>query len=254
MAGRLEGRKALIWGGGTGLGRACAEAYVREGAAVFLTGRREAKLAEAAGKLRGQGGVAHATGDIVVEDDVKRVTEAAAKAMGGLDTVLVSSGTSSRGAAYDAKVEDVRRILDLNVTGTFLAVRWASAALMASGEGAVVAIASTTGIAAMRERVAYAASKAAVIGMVRAMALDFADKGVRVNAISPSLVMTELAHEMIGREPDPAAALAARRALHPMGRLGEPEEIAAAAVYLASRESAWMTGHNLVIDGGLTIV
>lgn len=253
MSKRLEGRRALVWGGGTGLGYACAEAMAAEGARVFLTGRRAEKLEAARARLP-QGAAAVTQGDITREEDVLRVTRAAADFLGGLDVVVTSSGTSSRGSIFDATAEDFRKLIDLNVTGTFLAVRHASDLLVASGNGAVVAIASTTAITAMRERVAYAASKSAVLGMVRAMALDFASKGVRVNAISPSLVMTELAHEILSREADPKATLASRKAQHPMGRLGEPADVGRACVYLASSESGWMTGQNIVLDGGMTIV
>jgi NAD(P)-dependent dehydrogenase (short-subunit alcohol dehydrogenase family) len=254
MGDRMRGRKALIWGGGTGLGYACAEAFVGEGAAVFLSGRRPEPLRAACGVLSGAGQAGFAPGDITVESDVARVTQAAADFLGGLDTLLLSSGTSSKGSIFDAKVADVRHVLETNVTSVFLATHHAAPLLVASGDGSVIAIASVTGIAGMRERVAYCASKAAVIGMVRAMALDFADKRVRVNAISPSLVMTDLAHAMIGREPDPEAVLASRRSQHPMGRLGEPEDIGRTAVYLACKDSAWMTGQNLVVDGGLTAI
>jgi NAD(P)-dependent dehydrogenase (short-subunit alcohol dehydrogenase family) len=106
----------------------------------------------------------------------------------------------------------------------------------------------------MRERVAYCTSKAGVLGMTRAMALDFADKGVRVNAISPSLVLTDRARSIMAKEKDPAATLKRREAQHPLGRLGRPEDIGAAAVYLAAEESSWTTGQNLVLDGGMTII
>jgi len=253
MGERMAGRRALVWGGGTGLGFACAEAMAAEGARVFLTGRRADKLADACARLP-EACAAVATGDITREEDVVRVTRAAQDFLGGLDVVVTSSGTSARGSIFNATAEDFRRLIDLNVTGTFLAVRHAAEALVASGDAAVVCIASTTAITAMRERVAYAASKAAVLGMVRAMALDFAGKGVRVNAISPSLVMTELAHEILSREADPKATLAARKAQHPMGRLGEPADVGRACVYLASSESGWMTGQNVVLDGGMTII
>jgi meso-butanediol dehydrogenase/(S,S)-butanediol dehydrogenase/diacetyl reductase len=249
----MEGRKALVWGGGTGLGLACAEAFAREGAKVFLAGRRADPLREACSRL-GRERAGFEPGDITVEADVVRVTEAAAAFLGGLDTLLLSSGVSSKGSIFDAKLADVRNVLETNVISVFLATHHAARHLAASGDGSVIAIASVTGIAGMRERVAYCASKAAVIGMVRAMALDFADKGVRVNAISPSLIMTDLARAMIGRERDPEAVIAARRAQHPLGRLGEPEDIGEAAVYLACRDSKWVTGQNLVVDGGMTIV
>jgi len=115
-------------------------------------------------------------------------------------------------------------------------------------------LASVVATTAMKERVAYCTSKAGVLGMTRAMALDFAEHRVRVNAVSPSLVLTDLAREILSKEANPAATLARRQAQHPLGRLGEPEEIASAAIYLASEESAWMTGQNLIIDGGLSIV
>ncbi len=254
MGERMRGRKALIWGGGTGLGLACAEAFVAEGAAVFLSGRRADRLRLACVALSATGRAGFAPADITVEADVVRATAAAADFLGGVDTLVLSSGMSSKGSIFDAKLADVRQVLETNVTSVFLATHHAAPHLVASGDGSVIAIASVTGIAGMRERVAYCASKAAVIGMVRAMALDFAGKGVRVNAISPSLVMTELALTMIGREADPAAIIAARRALHPMGRLGEPEDIGRTAVYLATKDSAWMTGQNLVVDGGFTAI
>jgi meso-butanediol dehydrogenase/(S,S)-butanediol dehydrogenase/diacetyl reductase len=253
MTGRMAGRRALVWGGGTGLGLACAEAFAREGAKVFLSGRRIEPLRAACERL-GRDRAGFEPGDITSEADVDRVTAAARSFLGGIDTLLLSSGVSSKGSIFEAKAADVRHVLETNVTSVFLATHAAANDLVASGDGSVIAIASVTGVAGMRERVAYCASKAAVIGMVRAMALDFGDKGVRVNAISPSLIMTDLARAMIGREKDPEAVLAARRAQHPLGKLGEPDDIGEAAVYLASRESKWVTGQNFVIDGGMTIV
>ncbi len=254
MGSRVAGRKALVWGGGSGLGFACAEALAEEGAAVFLTGRREDRLRDAAGRLAANGPAHFATADIVQEDQVRSVTAAAEAAMGGIDTLVVSSGMSSIGSVFDTEADAFRRVIELNLLGSFLAVRHAASRLAASGSGSVILIGSTTGVVGMRERVAYSASKAGVIGMVRAMALDFADSRVRVNAISPSLVMTELAQEILSRERDPEAVLARRKAQHPLGRLGEPRDIGQAAVYLACDESGWVTGQNLVIDGGMTIV
>jgi NAD(P)-dependent dehydrogenase (short-subunit alcohol dehydrogenase family) len=139
------------------------------------------------------------------------------------------------------------------MTGPFLAARAAAPYLVTAAPSSLILIASVVATAAMKERVAYCASKSGVLGMTRAMALDLADKDVRVNAISPSLVLTELARDIMSRESDPAATLARREAQHPLGRLGKPEEIGAAAVYLASEASSWMTGQNLIIDGGLSI-
>jgi NAD(P)-dependent dehydrogenase (short-subunit alcohol dehydrogenase family) len=132
-------------------------------------------------------------------------------------------------------------------------VRAAGPHLIEAAPSSIILLASVVGIRPMKERVAYVTSKAGVIGMARAMALDLAEHRVRVNAISPSLVLTELAQEILAREADPAATLARRQAQHPLGRLGEPRDIGSAAVYLAGEESGWMTGQNLIIDGGLSI-
>lgn len=254
MTKRLEGKKALILGGGTGLGRACAEAMIAEGAAVFVSGRREGKLAEVVAALSTRGRIGQAAGDATHEEEVKRVVAAAVDFMGGLDTLVVSSGVSAIGSALNTTVEDFHRVLDANLLPLFLGAKHAAPHMIAAGGGAIIALASVTGIAGMRERLAYCAAKGGVIAMVRAMAVDLADKAIRVNAISPSLVMTELAHEIMSREADPAAVLARRKAQHPLGRLGEPAEIAEVAVYLAGDKAGWTTGQNLVIDGGLTMV
>ncbi len=250
--GRLAGKRVLILGGGTGLGRACAEAMLAEGAGVFLSGRRADVLAGAAAAMSGRGRVAHAAGDATREEDVRRVVEAAAAALDGLDTLVVSAGLSAVGSILDTTLQDFRRVIDANLLPLFLGGRHAAPHMIAAGGGSIIAIASTTGVVAMRERLAYAAAKAGVIGMVRAMALDLADRGVRVNAISPSLVMTDLARAVLAREKDPEAVIARRTAQHPLGRLGRPEEVAEVAVYLAGDRAGWTTGQNFVIDGGLT--
>jgi NAD(P)-dependent dehydrogenase (short-subunit alcohol dehydrogenase family) len=125
--------------------------------------------------------------------------------------------------------------------------------LIRSAPSSIILIASVVAVAAMKDRVAYISSKAGLLGMTRALALDLAEHQVRVNAISPSLVLTELAQEILSREADGPATLARRQTQHPLGRLGKPQEIGATAVYLASTDSDWMTGQNLVIDGGLSI-
>jgi len=250
MGSRLKRKRCLVYGGGTGLGLACARAMAGEGAAVFLSGRREAKLVEAAAALGAPSN--YAAGDATDETDVARITAAAAKAMGGLDTLLVSTGISGVTRVGDAKLAEVKRILDTNLLPLFLAARAALPHMQETGAGSITVIASTSGVTGMAERLAYCASKAGVIGMVKAIALDVAAMNIRINALSPSLVLTDLSREIIGREADPEATLRRREAQHPMGRLGRPEEVAAAAVYLACDEASWTTGQNLIVDGGFT--
>jgi NAD(P)-dependent dehydrogenase (short-subunit alcohol dehydrogenase family) len=252
MTSKLHGKRALIYGGGTGLGLACAEAVVAAGAKVFLTGRRIEKLQEARSRLA-HDRVGVASGDFTQESAVASVTEAALAFLGGIDTLIVSSGTSAIGSIVTATRNQFEDVITTNLVGPFLAVRSAVPHLIRSAPASVILIASVVGVAAMKERVAYITSKAGLLGMTRSLALDLADHQVRVNAISPSLVLTELAQEVLSREIDSAATLAKRRAQHPLGRLGEPHEIGAAAVYLASADSGWMTGQNLIIDGGLSI-
>jgi NAD(P)-dependent dehydrogenase (short-subunit alcohol dehydrogenase family) len=253
MAERLKGKRALIYGGGTGIGFGCAEAMAREGAHVFLSGRREAKLREAAEMLGAIGPVGHAPGDASLEADVARVTAAAVEAMGGLDCIVISAGNTRIASIFDETLDGFREIIDANMVSTFLASRAAVPHLQAAGGGAIIAISSVLGLVGLRQRVAYCASKAGILGMVRAMALDLASHGIRVNAICPGNVETELVREIVGREPDPEAVMAARRRASPIQRSGETREIAAAAVYFASDDAAWTTGQYLTVDGGFTI-
>jgi NAD(P)-dependent dehydrogenase (short-subunit alcohol dehydrogenase family) len=253
MGPALAGKRALIYGGATGIGYASARAMLENGAKVFITGRRKERLKQAGKALSEYGAVGFAAGDFTREVDVARVTEAALAFLGGMDTLVVSAGRSGIGSILDCSLAQFQEILTVNLAGPFLAARAAAPHLAAAAPSSVILIASVVATAAMKERVAYCTSKAGILGMTRAMALDLADKGVRVNAISPSLVLTELAREILSSERDPAATLARREMQHPLGRLGKPEEIGAAAVYLASNASAWTTGHNLIIDGGLSV-
>ena len=246
--GRLEGRRALVWGGGSGIGFGCAEAMSAEGALMFIASRSAGRLAAAAGRL---GGCGFAAGDATVETDVAQVTATAVERLGGLDTLVISSGAAGPTPTGATPLPEFRRIVDVNLTPVLLAVQAALPHLRERG-GAVIAIASVYGLVGQRGRLAYCAAKSGVIGMVRAMALDLADEGVRVNALCPGFIETELAREVASREPDPEAALAARRGMHPIPRAGTPAEIGAAAVWLASDAGAWVTGQAIPIDGGYT--
>lgn len=250
MSGRLNGKKCLVYGGGTGIGLACAEAFVGEGAAVFVSGRRESVLREAADRLAQKGRAAFEAGDATVAGDVERVTAKAAGFLGGLDTIVVSAGAGGRTPILDTPPEEFQRIIDHTLRPLFLAVRLAGHHLLAAGRGSVIAISSMYGIVGQKERVAYCGAKAGVNGMVKAMALDLAEHGIRVNAICPGFVETALAIEVANLEPDPVATLEAKRRMHPVPRAGRLEEMGELAVYLASDLSAFMTGQAIAIDGG----
>jgi NAD(P)-dependent dehydrogenase (short-subunit alcohol dehydrogenase family) len=247
---RLKNKKALVYGGGSGIGLACAEAMVREGASVFISSRREKVLSEAVKSLGVLGRAGYEAGDATSVDDVRRVTASAVGFLGGLDTLLVSSGAGGRTPIFDTDPDEFQRIMDHNMRPAFLALRFGVAHLMAAQPASVIIISSTYGLVGHKERAAYCAAKAGVIGLAKAAALDLADKGVRVNAICPGYVETPLAIEVAQHEPDPEAALEAKRRMHPIPRAGTLEEMGELAVYLASDSSAFMTGQAIAIDGG----
>lgn len=246
------GKRALIYGGGTGLGHACAAAMAAEGAAVFLSGRRPEPLARAAAALSARAKAGYEPGDATLEPDVERVTQAAIDFLGGLDTLVISAGTSGITPILSATLAEFRAICEANLTSTFLACRHGAPHMVRGGNGSIIAISSIFGLVGEVERVAYCASKHGVVGLVRAAALDLAATGVRINAICPGFVETELAREIAARAPDPEAALRKRRTMHPIPRSGLAEEIAEAAVYLASDRAAWTTGQAIAVDGGYT--
>ncbi len=170
MTGRVAGKKALVYGGGTGIGFACARALVKEGAAVFLSSRRETVVREAARQLCEHGSAGHAVGDATEVADVKRVTVAAAEFMGGIDTLVISAGAGGRTPIFDTEPDEFQRIVDNTLRPIFLGVRYASPHLLAAGKASVIVISSMYGLVGQRERVAYCGAKAGANGMVKSMA------------------------------------------------------------------------------------
>jgi NAD(P)-dependent dehydrogenase (short-subunit alcohol dehydrogenase family) len=182
--------------------------------------------------------------------DVQRVTAKAASFLGGIDTIIVSAGAGGVTPIFTTEPEEFQRIIDNNLRLFFLAVRYGAEHLLTSGKGSIIAISSTYGLVGRAERVAYCAAKAGMNGMVRSMALDFAGKGIRVNAICPGFVETELAWEVAQRESNPEESIRQKRLMHPIPRAGTIEEMGELAVYLASDLSAFVTGQAIAIDGG----
>jgi NAD(P)-dependent dehydrogenase (short-subunit alcohol dehydrogenase family) len=247
---RLAGKKALIYGGGTGIGLACADAMAREGAAVFISSRREQVLRDAVQGLKAHGRASYAAGDATIAADVQRVTGEAARFMGGIDTILVSAGAGGRTPIFDTPVEEFQRIVDHSLLPPFLAMRFGADHLLAARKASVIVISSMYGLVGQKERAGYCAGKHGVIGLVKSAALDFAEKGVRVNAICPGFIETSLSLEVVKLEADPEAVLEAKRRMHAIPRPGKLEEVGELAVYLASDLAAFMTGQAIAIDGG----
>jgi NAD(P)-dependent dehydrogenase (short-subunit alcohol dehydrogenase family) len=249
---RLQGKRALIYGGGTGIGLASAEAMVREGAAVFISSRRESVLADAHQKLETLGKAGYAAGDATLPEDVQRVTEIAAEFMGGLDTIVVSAGAGGKTPIFDAPVEEFKRITDHSLLPPFLAMRFGAAHLLKAQGASVIVISSMFGLTGQKERAGYCAGKWGVIGLVKSAAMDFADKNVRVNAICPGFIETPMALAVAQQEPNWEEVMEFKRRMHPIPRPGRLEEVGELAVYLACDLAGFMTGQAIALDGGFT--
>lgn len=250
---RLSEKVALITGGGTGIGRACAELFAKEGARVAIAGRRREPLDAAAKEIAKTGGqVAAVVCDVTQRKSVEAALAEVVTWFGRLDVLVNNAGAVIVATAEQTSDEDWERLLATNLTGTFLASRAALTLMRKAGGGSIVNIGSILGLVARRDRAAYCAAKAGVTGLTKAMALDHAHEKIRVNCICPSIVETELGLRSIRLAPDPAAEMRRRVEGIPLGRMGKPEDVAQMAVYLASDESAWITGVALPLDGGLT--
>lgn len=255
---KLEGRVALITGGGTGIGMAIAERFVAEGARVCITGRRREKLGQVVAALPAGSAVA-CTGDVTRPDDAERMVAAALELPGRFDLLVNNAGINSVGGVADLDPQGWRETLEVNLTGPFLMMRAAIPRMIEAGGGSIVNIASVGGLRCIPEGAAYCASKAGLIMLSRQVALDYGPKGIRSNAVCPGWVRTPMSDEEmdelashIGTDREGAFAKVVEEV--PLRRVARPEEIAGACLYLAGDESAFMTGAVLVVDGGSAVV
>lgn len=248
----MKDKIALITGAGAGIGRATALAFAREGARVALMGRKRGPLEDVAREIGDAALVV--PGDVGDREQIGPAVEETARHFGGLNVVVNNAGALIAGTAESHTEEEWDVTFAVNVKGLWLLSRAALPHMRKAGGGSIINLSSVLGLVGARNRVAYAASKGAVTLMTKAMALDHAHENIRVNCICPGVVDTELVADFVRKAPDPEVARAARIALHPLGRFGEPEDIASCAVFLASDESSWMTGAAVPVDGGYTAV
>ena len=246
---RLSGKTALITGAGSGIGRACALAFAREGARVALVGRRKDRLEKVAREM-GEAEVFPA--DISNKEKVDLLVNQASARLGSLNILVNNAGVLLPGTAESISEEDWDRTFEVNVRGLWLLSRAVLPHMRKAGGGSIINMSSVLGLVGARNRAAYSASKGAVTMLTKCMALDHAADKIRVNCICPAFVETELTSDFITNAPDPAAALRDRINLHPIGRLGQPQDVAGMAIYLASDESSWVTGAAFTVDGGFT--
>ena len=244
---RLEGKRAIVTGAGRGFGAEISELFAREGARVVAADVDRASAEATARRIVEAGGAALGVqADVTSATDAKRLTEAAVERFGGLDVLVNNAGGASAGSVCELSEQEWDRVMAINVKGTYLCSRYAVEPMATSGGGSIVCVASASGVIGQRGQVAYNVSKHAVIGLVRCMALDHAADGIRVNAVCPGTMRTPMLDALSAEQ------LAALEAMHPLGRLGDPAEIAQTVLHLAADESSFTTGAVFLVDGGLT--
>jgi NAD(P)-dependent dehydrogenase (short-subunit alcohol dehydrogenase family) len=248
MSERLQGKIGIVTGAGSGIGRACAIALASAGARVALVGRRKDRVESLAEEI-GDSALA-ISADVSQPAEIRRLINETVSHFGGLTFLLNNAGVLHVGNAEQITEEQWDHTFNVNVRAVWLLSRAALPQMRQAGGGSIINVASTLGMVGARNRAAYAASKGAVVLLTKSMAVDHGHDNIRVNAICPSFVETDLTAAVLDKAPDPAAVRRERTAAHPLGRLGQPEDVAGLAVYLASEESSWVTGAVLPVDGG----
>lgn len=261
--GRLTGRIAFVTGAGSigpgwGNGKAAAVLFAREGAAIVACDINREAAEETAELVRQEGArVLAVQGDVTCAEAVEAMVAEAVRAFGGIDILHNNVGTLSLGGPVDASLESWHRVMDLNVTSMFLTCKYVLPGMVERGGGAIVNVSSIVAITSVGPHyVSYSASKAAVNQLTRAVAIEYAPHGIRANAIMPGLMRTPMVEKTLGAGMTPEeidALLRRREAICPLGRMGDAWDVAKAALFLASDDAAYVTGHILTVDGGLTL-
>lgn len=254
MAGLLKGKVALVTGGGSGIGRATAIIFAREGAQVVVADLNGEAADRVKDEIVERGGEATAIrADVSKEADAEAMVKAAVDAFGKLDVAFNNAGIEGLiTPTHEYPYQDWQRIIAINLTGVWLGMRYQIPVMREQGGGAIVNTASILGLVGFEDTPAYTATKHGVIGLTKVAAIENAKHGIRVNAVCPGFIETPMVMERgvkAGRDP---AMYEELKRLHPMGRLGKPEEIGEAVAWLASDKASFVTGHALVVDGGYT--
>lgn len=254
MGERLAGKVAVVTGAGSGLGRGIALRFASEGARVIVVGRRRGRLEETVAQIEDAGGEAlPAPADVAVEADIESVATLARERFGGVHVLVNAAGVRGAvGPVTELELDGWREAFAVNTSGPLLCARHLVPLMRAAGGGSIINIGSLRLSRLKAGAAAYIASKGALLYLTRVMALDHAREGIRVNMVSPGLVLTEFTQYVVEGFADPEEGKRRFGAEYPLGRIGTEEDIAPACVYLASDESAWVTGQVLNVDGGLS--
>jgi NAD(P)-dependent dehydrogenase (short-subunit alcohol dehydrogenase family) len=247
---QFEGKVAIVTGGTSGIGRATAVAFAREGAKVVVTGRREEQGLETVKMIEEIGGEGlFVQTDVRVADEVKAMVEKTVSAFGRLDYAFNNAGVEQGFSAFpDLEEKYFDKVMDTNVKGVWLSMKYQIPEMLKAGGGAIVNCASVAGVIGMANAPAYIASKHAVVGLTKAAALEYGKQNIRINSVLPGGIETP----MIDRFAATEGVRDYLASLHPIGRLGKPDEIAEAVIWLCSDKSSFVIGHSLLADGGWT--
>lgn len=250
---RLKDKTAIITGGGTGMGRASVLRFLEEGAKVVVADINEESMAETVrlGKQISD----HVIGikvDLTKEQEVKNLVEKTVEAFGTVDVLFNNAGMNHVALLHETTLEDWDRVFSVNVKSMFLTCKYVLPVMMKHKKGSIINTASPGALVGLRGISAYCASKGAVPALTRSIAVDYAPYNIRANYLCPGVILTEMTEKIIQTKPNPDEYREWYRKARPLGRFGEPVEIANAAVYLASDETAFMTGASIVADGGFT--
>ena len=251
MAGRLEGKVSIVTGAGRGIGRAIALRFADEGAAVVAVQRTLAEGEQVVAEIELVGGRAFAVStDVADPDSVEDMVAQTLETYGRVDVLCNNAGIGGVQNLLELTMERYDRVMDTNVRGLLLCMKYAIKPMVEQSDGSIINVGSITSFVGLPESIIYCASKGAVLNLTRQASLDWASKGVRVNLVAPGFIQTPLTDSYFDVQPDPEKARADVMRVIPAGRIGTPEDVAGAAVYFASDDSRWVTGAQLVVDGG----
>jgi NAD(P)-dependent dehydrogenase (short-subunit alcohol dehydrogenase family) len=245
----FSGKVAIVTGGTSGIGQAAAIAYAQQGAKVVVAGRRSIEGEETVKKIKDAGGEAlFIQTDVTQESDVKAMIDKSVEAFGRLDIAFNNAGAYGENASLsDQPDTEYDRIMNVNVKGVWLSMKYEIGQMLRQGNGAIVNTSSILGVVAMPSVPLYTASKYAVEGLTKAAALQYAKSGIRINAVGPGAIATEMFEIATGGQDEAKAYMAG---IHPMGRVGQPSEVANAVLWLSSDSASFVTGETLMVDGG----
>ena len=247
---RLAGKSAVVTGAANGIGRATASVFAAEGARLVVTDIDGDGLEAIRDELRDQGAeIETVVGDVSQDADAHRMIDAAVERYGRLDILVANAGVIPLGAITESTAEDWDRVMSIDGRGMFLTCKYAIEAMLKTGGGAIVCLSSISGVAGQARQSTYGPAKFAASGLTKHLAVEWADKGIRVNAVAPGTIRTE-AVRRLPNQPGGAEYVSEIIKNHPMGRLGEPEEVAKAIAFLASDDASFITGAILAVDGG----